>query len=233
MLSSHLTALVEVMKQYCDYLKKHNETMKVTHSSTEVVRQVEENILLEVRPSVLQCDPTYSEIQAKLCSLPPYEPVFVNDYSPPDRYVRKHWLEKLVLEFPVKLYRFSHGNNVGTMIFIWRLPLDSLEDHTSTAQAISILNKKQKQYYTRQMRKDFLSRYSQFVKAPISVLRHMFKELVHDSSAAACSVEQQVDERVAQAISEVDDPEIIMDLRKNNGKVQSSFDDFWNELQNI
>lgn len=60
--------------------------------------------------------------------------------------------------------------------------------------------------------------YSHFVKAPTCVLRHMFKELVHDSSAAIYTIEQQVDERVAKATSRSWD--IIMDLRKNNGIVR-------------
>ena len=77
LLSSHLTTLVEVMKQYRDYLK-HNEAMKVAQSSIEVVCQVEENVLMEVRPSILQCDQSYSEILAKLSSLPLYELVIVN-----------------------------------------------------------------------------------------------------------------------------------------------------------
>lgn len=94
-----------------------------------------------------------------------------------------------------------------------------------------MLNSKQKLYSTRQMRKDFLFQYSKYVKAPISVLRHMFRELVHDNSAAASAIEQAVDDRVAKAIMELDDPDVIIDLRKNNGKIQSSFDDFWTELQ--
>ena len=81
------------------------------------------------------------------------------------------------------------------------------------------------------MRKDFLSKYRQLVKAPIGILRHMFKELVHDSSAATSIFEQAVDERVAKALLELEDPEVIIDLRKNNGKVASSFEDFWTELQ--
>ena len=47
----------------------------------------------------------------------------------------------------------------------------------------------------------------------------MYKELVHDSSAATSIVEQVIDERVAEVIAEVQDPEIILDLRKNNGRV--------------
>ena len=58
----------------------------------------------------------------------------------------------------------------------------------------------------------------------------MYKSLVHDSSAASSAVEQKIDDRVAEAILELQDPEII-DLRRLNGKVQSTFDEFWNELQ--
>ena len=67
--------------------------------------------------------------------------------------------------------------------------------------------------------KDFLSHcYSQFMKAPISVLHDMFKELVQDSSAPADYVEQQVNERVAQAIVEVNDPESIMEYERAMAK---------------
>lgn len=231
-LQSKLVQLVEALKQYLNYLKKHNEAMKVVHSSSSIMRPVEENILLETRipvPSV--CEP-YQQLQEKLSTLELYHPLFLNDFSPSDRYVRKHWLNDLQLEFPVKMYRFCHGNSLGTMTFIWRLPSDiSSEDGTATAQAIATLNSQQLQYCTRQMRKDFINQYSRFVKAPTSVLRHMFKQLVHDSSASASAIQQVIDDRVSEAILDAQDPEIILDLRKQNGVVESSFDAFWEELQ--
>ena len=147
------------------------------------------------------------------------------------RYVRKHWLDKLQLEVPIQMYRFSHGNNLGTLNFVWRLPSDSPEDPSSTAKAIADLNKQQKLFCTRQMRKDFVSKYRQLVKAPIGILHHMYKDLVHDSSVASSAHELAMEERITQAIMELEDPEIILDLRKNNGKVGSSYDDFWEELQ--
>ena len=117
------------------------------------------------------------------------------------------------------------------MTFIWRLPSQySAEDATATAQAIAILNSQQQQYCTRQMRKDFITQYNRFVKAPASVLRHMYKQLVHDSSASASAIQQVVDDRVAEAILDAQNPEIILDLRKRNGKVESSFEDFWDEV---
>ena len=72
---------------------------------------------------------------------------------------------------------------------MWKLPSDGSEDPNGTAQAISLLNSKQKVYSTWQMRKDFIVKYNCFVKAPTSVLRHIYKELLHDSSAATSSVE--------------------------------------------
>lgn len=86
------------MKQYLGYLKKHNETMKVAHSSKSVIRPVEENILLETRTPVSSvCEP-YQQLQEKLSTFDLYQPVFLNDFSPSDRYARKHWLDNLQLE---------------------------------------------------------------------------------------------------------------------------------------
>ena len=105
-LQTKLVELVETMKQYLSYLKKHNEAMKVVHSSTSVIRPVEEIILLETRVPVPNVCETYQELQEKLSTLELYQPLFLNDFSTSDRYVRKHWLDNLHLEFPVKMYRF-------------------------------------------------------------------------------------------------------------------------------
>ena len=45
-------------------------------------------------------------------------------------------------------------------------------------------------------------------------------------------MEAEVDSRVVKAILEVNDPQIILDLRECNGKVNAShFDKFWEELR--
>ncbi len=56
--------------------------------------------------------------------------------------------------------------------------------------------------------------YNRLVKAPTSVLRHMYKQLVHDPSASASALQQVIDDRVAEAILDSQDPEIILDLFK-------------------
>lgn len=126
------------------------------------------------------------------------------------------------MEFSLQMYRYCHGNCIGTMTFVWRVPTNSPEDPTSAARAIADLNSKQKLYSTREMRKDFLSKYRQFVKAPVSILRHLYKDLIHDCSAPSSTNEYAMDERVTRAIIELENPDIILDLRKNNGKVNLS-----------
>ena len=83
-LQSKLVMLVETMKQYLGYLKP-----------------VEENILLEIRTPVSSvCEP-YQQLQEKLSTFDLNQPVFLNHFSPSDRYARKHWLDNLQLECPI------------------------------------------------------------------------------------------------------------------------------------
>ena len=120
----------------------------MAHSSPSPMRSVEENILLEIRPSVSQCDPQYSELQQKLSSLSLY--TLTTSPQLIDIYADIGWIK-------VKMYRYSHGNSLGNMTFVWRVPSDSAEDHTSTARTIAVLNSKQQLFCTRQMRRDFIS----------------------------------------------------------------------------
>ena len=62
------------------------------------------------------------------------------------------------------------------------------------------------------MRHEFLSKYRWLVKIPTMVLRNIHRLLTNDSSSAEYSSKAQVDEHVAQALLDLDDPEILLDL---------------------
>ena len=144
--------------------------MKIAHSSPLPMREVEENILVEIRSSLSLCDPQYLDLQQKFdivyTSFPEWLftlwQVFANRvipivntlpectmhiqiHAPPPpisyhiftfktiiilfyRYTRRHWLDKLQLEFPIQMYHFSYGNSLGTMTFVWCLTCDLAED---------------------------------------------------------------------------------------------------------
>ena len=59
-----------------------------------------------------------------------------------------------------------------------------------------------------------------------SVLRHLYKELVGDSSASANLQQAEIDERVS-AMFELEEPSLVYDLRHHYGGQQSKFDIFW------
>lgn len=62
----------------------------------------------------------------------------------------------------------------------------------------------------------------------------MYKSLTGDSSCSRSSAEKEVDERVAKLVEEafeLDEPDILLDLRGLNGKPNATaFDKFWEEL---
>ena len=109
---------------------------------------------------------------------------------------------------------------------MWKVP-EGPVDHSAVASIFSELTSMQVKYSTRAMRRDFLQKYSQRVSIPKCLLRNMYRTLLNDGSAAITSDQAAVDECVAQALLEVDDPDIIIDLRRFNGKVNNcQFDPF-------
>ena len=68
-------------------------------------------------------------------------------------------------------------------------------------------------------------------RSNLRVFHNMFRSLVHDESEPSSHVESQVDDRTVKYLLDMDDHDIILDLRKLNGKPSSStFDVFWLEL---
>ena len=132
------------------------------------------------------------------------------------------------------LYKYAYGNNTGTLGYAWRIPEDERVDNTIIGQLFTRLCSKQSFYSNRAMRRDFLDKYSHLAKMSKMVLHNIYRTLLQDSSAPQYSSEEDVDERVTKAILQLDDPEITMDLRRMNGKPNSTiFDGFnciWTKL---
>lgn len=171
----------------------------------------------------------YAEVEATLRTLDMYEPVLVNEFAPEYRFRRRHWIEKMALQFPVMLYRVAYGSNLGTSFFLWKSPAEI--DQTAVSRTMSRISAQHKFFATRSMCKDFFHKYCSLCQVPKAVLRNMYKSLVEDTSASSCAAEKEVDDRIAQAALDLDDTDIILDLRKLNGNPQSSkFDDFWQAL---
>ena len=123
---------------------------------------------------------------------------------------------------------------IGTLTYAWKVaedhPVD--DDDTTISRIFAQLNGQHAHYCTRAMRQDFLERYRRIAKVPNMVLRNIHRKLLGNCSSAEHSSEAKVDERVAQALLDINDPDIVLDLRRSNGKPDRSiFDKFWCELQ--
>ena len=58
----------------------------------------------------------------------------------------------------------------------------------------------------------------------------MYRELTGDHSSSSNEHEAEIDKRIQQLI-EMEDPEIVVDLRKHNEGRKSQYDVFWDECQ--
>ena len=117
--------LVEGMRKYELYIRENSERASNTHHHTEVIRSPFDNIVMKTIPSTSEIIKSeYSEIFQALDKLPDYEPVFLNDYAPEDHFDRRKWLNDFQLSFTLMLYRYPHGNHLGTMNFAWKVPIN-------------------------------------------------------------------------------------------------------------
>ena len=136
------------------------------------------------------------------------------------------------VSFPIMAYKYAYGNHLGTLIYAWRIPVSESVDSAVVSRVFSQLCSEQKFYSTRAMRKEFMSQYSRIAKVPKMLLRNIYRSLLNDEAASSSATEAKIDERVAQAVISINDPDIILDLRKANGNPKSTtFDTFWQEVQ--
>lgn len=103
-------------------------------------------LLLSVAASGRSSGSQYIELEAKLLNSPFYEPLFLNDSAPVDRYQRRKWVSELSFPFPIMLYKYAYGNNLGTLLYAWRIPPNEPVDNTITGKIFANLCRKQAFY---------------------------------------------------------------------------------------
>lgn len=79
------------------------------------------------------------------------------------------------------------------------------------------------------MRREFTNRYPSVKPA---LLRSMYNFLREDASAPVNAAIASVDYRLEECLLAADDPDLVYDLCRNNGRVcDTRYDPFWEELQ--
>ena len=160
------------MQKYVLYLTSQSEKVQA-HHLCNTSKDTESSATLITLPAknepILEC---YKELYQRLATLPLYEPLFLYDIAPANRYDRRQWLSELQLPFPVTLYRYAYGNHLGAAVFAWKLPSDASVDQTEVSRIFSKLTDSQAFYSTRAMHHDFLEKYCHLANGAVQFLSY-------------------------------------------------------------
>ncbi|XP_052249975.1 uncharacterized protein LOC127858198 isoform X2 [Dreissena polymorpha] len=217
--------LTSSMIKYADFLKQQVQRSAANRQLNEPVRSLDDsNVMRDVQVcSDGELSEQYTKVYESIKLLKDFEPLFLHDFEPEDAYDKKKWLAALQLPFQTKLYSHKYGNYIGNYTFIWKSPADPVGD----LQAVTAIKHDLLKFSTRGMRKSFFLKYSKCGPKP-AVLRHMYRFLTEDDTAAESRRQEEVNNRVTEFLLNSDSTELLYDLRKNNGRPKDTrLDPFW------
>ncbi|CAB4406022.1 unnamed protein product [Rhizophagus irregularis] len=222
--------LIEMVKKYMVYLEQVNNSMNKLHKSLEPARNGIENIMVKIIEACNQSDSIYDDLNFAISNLEDYKYINIERYLPEPGMKRHRFIKNLELIFPIGFYQYHAGNYLGTTTFIWKIPIE-VNDRTETQNAQTLLSIQDliPHYFTRQMRKNMLERYSLVAKVTPVLLRNLYHDLTGDATIAPNNITKELDERLRWMLT-LQDPNITVDLRINNGFKGTSFDIFWEEV---
>lgn len=176
--------------------------------------------------------PLLSSLDSALNESAVYNKLF-NDFTPVQsrrlRYLFIRELEK-GLTSPVCFLTYCHGSSIGNLHFIWKAPDDASAESGSCVENIRVIEEIKKElpvYHTRAMRKEFYNMYGRLTPhTKPYILRSIYQCLTGDTSASRTTAEEEIDERMAEALA-MEDPESVVDLRELNKNGSDRYSVFW------
>ena len=123
------------------------------------------------------------------------------------------------------LYIYTPGGSVVSHSFLWRLPngLSDSDCLSENQRVVARLMSTLPVYHTRAM----INHYGSLMSGTKPyILRSIYRELTGDASGSRTYDEAQVDERLKEAL-DLEDFEVIVDLRELNEGQASKYDQFW------
>ena len=227
--------LATSVSDYATYLNEQNEKVKKHHSLSHPVRMISDCIAIQLLPVSSTSQESMCELERQLNEKPEFEHVLVESTCPSDprkKYTFLQALQSKGLCMKTALLTYTHGNNVGNFHFIWRVSEESSTDLLTHSQCtIEAIKRDIPVYHTRSMRRELVSKYGKVTpKVKPAILRSLYKELTGDLSSSTNEHESEIDSRVHQLI-EMEDADIVTNLRVHNEGKRGQYDFFWSECQ--
>lgn len=233
-----LTQLSESLHNYSDYLEKAANRMEENRAKMFPVRSPDEGQSIEliypkyiVKPGIVS---RYKALVDHLRNTEEYKPICVDEYTPESTRQRRYYLDHLKSGLPYKCMHltFSTGNNLGSHNFIWRISpnVEEADAVAKNTEVIQLLKQELPSYHTRAMRRSFIRKASLICNLKAKDARFIYKQLSGDSAEAETADQKEIDARVYQAF-EMEDPDIITDLRCHNKGQPSKYDAFFEKAK--
>lgn len=229
--------LAQVLEKYASYLESTTVRMNQAHAMMDAGRNLESGssasvVRKEATVRTAKKAERYKSIEEALVNSRPYAAVvFLNDNMPTDRRRKYNSVHEIELPFPFEVYSCHQGGSLGTLWWVWRAPMDPLEtDMNVSHHLMRELSKEIKDFKTRAMRREFVSRFQLVAKTSRTVLNEMFRLLTGHATACTDSISKTVRERLFLCL-DGQDPDLIFDLRHLNE--HACYDRFWAECQSL
>ncbi|XP_062578980.1 uncharacterized protein LOC134240890 [Saccostrea cucullata] len=222
--------LISYLKKYDEYLCHGNKKTKANHGRTVPVRDLKDNWILRDIESVENVSEDYKALDSCIKDLPEYQPIDVIRFEPDDKEERRKWTKQFSSSSSVALYSFKYGNYLRNICVLWKMPGPTCRDTVKQVQVIDKI-KRNIQFSTRKIQKDFIDRYKSCTRLQPAILRNMYSYLTEFEYQANSANAAQIDERFMKFLLDSEDCELIFDLRKNNCRpAEEIFKPFWKEL---
>ena len=193
------------------FVKSERETWKTYTETTSF------------NPSQKAC---YGLLHDALLSADLFEPICLNDFTPNLPWKKYEYLKALVV--PCKTVRYTYTGGMENLEFAWRVPI-SYDEASLLSSNIKVCDKLSPQipiYHSRAMKRTFVQSFGTITHCKPAFLRRAYQFLTGDSAAASTLSEDETDRRVSEML-ELQDPELVIDLRIDNKGQPEKFSVFW------
>ena len=166
-------------------------------------------------------------LASKIIEVGPYPFINLDEYSPVDAKKRYLFIKEVKngAQVPTILLTYSPGNNVGNSHFIWHVPDETLST-ASSQRVIEEIKTKLPIFHSCLIKRECINKFGKISSSvKPAVLRYFYHDLTGDSSGSETMNQEEVN---LHAI-EIEDFEIVADLRHLNSGNKTKYDVFWDE----
>ena len=242
-----------------DHLVEKNKKSKENHRSPTPVRELSEHLTLKLlKASESPVPSSLKAIDELVSGLSVYTHTSI-DHLLPLESLKKHRRVTLLIESglscPVMLLIYSPGGSIANLQFMWPVPQDVTDEamyFESSQATIERIKPQLPIFHTRTMKRAVFEKFgrtciSNNVKP--NALRYFYKEItgiliksmslymimyhIHVGESSAPTTDQSIIDKRIKEIIELEDLDVIADLRAHNGATSTCFEAFWDECNHF